>query len=339
MWPVVGTYPASPCTPQGLRRCSPKQVQWLKDEIESKKGAEAGVAAQMESLESRGGVVMEQKWDGHTFTSLMISSTKTDFTEDLHLREWGQGKNNSDEYERMEILKWRQMWYTPRSLYLMTLTNPFRRRCIDLMEWKWFDRFILFVIAFNVVIMAWDDPQNHDPSSDNKVLASVFGYVFQLIFTGEAVVKIAAMGFLMGQRTYLRDNWNCLDFFIVCTGMADLVPSGGEEEEGGPAVVLRTFRLLRPLRALRAVGRLKGLRMLVELLIGCIPMLVNVFGLISFIFFIFGILGVQLFGGIMRGRCYDMTEGFIGDAEQVCAAQLLQTDPVYPARSRHVPYC
>jgi hypothetical protein len=51
--------------------------------------------------------------------------------------------------------------------------------------------------------------------------------------------------------------------------------------------------------------------MLVGLLLKCIPMLANVIGLLAFIFFIFGILGVQLFGGQLRGACYDIDNGGI----------------------------
>ena len=40
---------------------------------------------------------------------------------------------------------------------------------------------------------------------------------------GQDVLTPGKQGLLVGKRTYLRDNWNCLDFFIVCTGMSDLV--------------------------------------------------------------------------------------------------------------------
>lgn len=86
------------------------------------------------------------------------------------MRDWDSSHNHLDEYERQETLKWRQMWYTPRSLMVLTLTNPLRSRCIDIIENKWFDRCILVVIAFNVVIMAWDDPQNHNPKYARETL-------------------------------------------------------------------------------------------------------------------------------------------------------------------------
>ncbi|KAJ1492560.1 hypothetical protein T484DRAFT_1770483, partial [Baffinella frigidus] len=210
------------------------KMEALRGEIEEKKKEEQKLVNALENVESRGQVVFsEKKWLGHTFSSLLTSVAKTMHTEDLHMRDWDSSHNHLDEYERQETLKWRQMWYTPRSLMVLTLTNPLRSRCIDIIENKWFDRCILVVIAFNVVIMAWDDPQNHNPKSPDKQLAQSLGYAFQLIFTFESSVKIVSMGLLVGKRTYLRDNWNCLDFFIVCTGMSDLVPTEGEDS--GPA--------------------------------------------------------------------------------------------------------
>lgn len=201
-------------------------------------------------------------------------------------------------------MKWRAMWYTPKSLGIMGLNNPLRRRTIDIIESKWFERFIQLTIAGNCVQMASDDPRDTNRDSPNKRLVAILGVVFWSIFAFECVSKIVATGFIKGKGTYLRDSWNRLDFLIVTTGILDFV-----NVEGASAVILRSFRLFRPLRALRAIGRFKDLRMLVELLLGCIPMLTNVFALIAFILFVFGILGVQLFSRGLQGRCYSVEDG------------------------------
>jgi hypothetical protein len=73
---------------------------------------------------------------------------------------------------------------------------------------------------------------------------------------------------------------------------------------------LSAIRSLRVLRPLRAITKFPQLKFLVMLLFQCIPMLGNVIGLLAFIFFIFGILGVQLFGGQLRGSCYNIDSGF-----------------------------
>jgi len=43
-------------------------------------------------------------------------------------------------------------------------------------------------------------------------------YVFVVIFTGEAIVKIIAYGFVLHPGAYLRNGWNIMDFVIVVVG-------------------------------------------------------------------------------------------------------------------------
>jgi len=43
-------------------------------------------------------------------------------------------------------------------------------------------------------------------------------YVFLVIFTLEAIMKVVAYGFALHPGAYLRNGWNILDFFIVSVG-------------------------------------------------------------------------------------------------------------------------
>lgn len=71
-------------------------------------------------------------------------------------------------------------------------------------------------------------------------------------------------------------------------------------------------RFLLPLRTMRQLPQLRGL---VEVLLEAVPMLSNVIMFCAFIFGVFAILGMQVFRGILRGRCYDLTAGTTrGDA-------------------------
>jgi hypothetical protein len=42
-------------------------------------------------------------------------------------------------------------------------------------------------------------------------------------FICEAVVKIVAQGLVNHRNAYLRDWWNCLDFFVVLTSIVELI--------------------------------------------------------------------------------------------------------------------
>ena len=51
---------------------------------------------------------------------------------------------------------------------------------------------------------------------------AVADYFFTIAFIIEMVIKLIALGFVMDEGSYLRDNWNRLDFFIVVTSMVEL---------------------------------------------------------------------------------------------------------------------
>tara|TARA_Y100000780_G_C13490089_1_gene341930 strand:- start:185 stop:430 length:246 start_codon:yes stop_codon:yes gene_type:complete len=42
--------------------------------------------------------------------------------------------------------------------------------------------------------------------------------VFTLLFTVEMLLKIVAMGLVLGKGAYLRDAWNVLDCLVVVSG-------------------------------------------------------------------------------------------------------------------------
>ncbi|KAF7476440.1 Hypothetical predicted protein [Marmota monax] len=83
-------------------------------------------------------------------------------------------------------------------------------------------------------------------------------YIFTVIYTFEALIKILARGFCLNEFTYLRDPWNWLDFSVITlayVGTAiDLRGISG----------LRTFRVLR---ALKTVSVIPGLKVIVGALI------------------------------------------------------------------------
>ena len=52
------------------------------------------------------------------------------------------------------------------------------------------------------------------------------GQAFTFLFLLELLFKVVALGFVMDERSYLRESWNILDFFIVSTSMIDIAVGG-----------------------------------------------------------------------------------------------------------------
>ena len=107
--------------------------------------------------------------------------------------------------------------YATVSLCCLSVTNPFRNKIIQLVAINpWFDRFILIVILVNCFFLAID---REIASITEK--GDTIDFVFLLIYTGEMILKIIAMGFVMRAHSYLRDTWNvvsnyfCLNQFLL----------------------------------------------------------------------------------------------------------------------------
>jgi hypothetical protein len=195
--------------------------------------------------------------------------------------------------------------YCQKSLFVFDLENGFRQLCIKVMHSNIFNNFILLVILANAITMGMVDYKvvdlnTYEPvvengregvSARNKFLKST-EVPFLTIFIFEMVVKMVSMGFVQ----YMKDNWNRLDFIVVCVGILEFLP-------GMPNIsFLRSFRALRPLRSL---NRFPALRTMVSAFILSLGQLTDVIVFIIFIFVIFGITSVQLWGGLgaQQGRC------------------------------------
>jgi hypothetical protein len=75
-----------------------------------------------------------------------------------------------------------------------------------------------------------------------------------VLFLLECINKNIACGTLLDEGSYLRDNWNRLDMFIVATSMIDMSLANVDI----PA--LKVLRLLRTLRPLRVISNNRAMK-------------------------------------------------------------------------------
>uniref|UniRef100_A0A8W4FD88 Calcium voltage-gated channel subunit alpha1 H n=1 Tax=Sus scrofa TaxID=9823 RepID=A0A8W4FD88_PIG len=174
----------------------------------------------------------------------------------------------------------------PRSWCLRLVCNPYPSRHVSML-----------VIMLNCVTLGLFRPcEDVECRSERCSILEAFDDFIFAFFAAEMLIKMVALG-LFGQKCYLGDTWNRLDFFIVMAGMM-------EYSLDGHNVSLSAIRTVRVLRPLRAINRVPSMRILVTLLLDTLPMLGNVLLLCFFVFFIFGIVGVQLWAGLLRNRCF-----------------------------------
>jgi membrane-anchored protein YejM (alkaline phosphatase superfamily) len=100
-----------------------------------------------------------------------------------------------------------------------------------------------------------DNPLLIDPEGDDKVILMKFDLVMTILFTLELVTKVIVFGFAVnGENSYMRNNWNLMDFVIVAFSLISIIFSDVDLE------IFKLLRMLRVLRPLRMISRNPGLR-------------------------------------------------------------------------------
>ncbi|XP_037295286.1 muscle calcium channel subunit alpha-1 isoform X2 [Manduca sexta] len=201
-----------------------------------------------------------------------------------------------------------------RALFCLTLKNPLRKLCIDIVEWKPFEWMILTTIFANCIALAVYTPYPASDSNYTNWVLEKIEYVFLVIFTGECVMKIIAYGFVMHPGSYLRNGWNLLDFTIVVIGMVSTVLSS-IFKDAFDVKALRAFRVLRPLRLVSGVPSLQIV--LNSILKAMVPLL-HIALLVIFVIIIYAIIGLELFSGKMHKSCYNKYTDEIMDSPHPC---------------------
>uniref|UniRef100_A0A8C2B841 Voltage-dependent L-type calcium channel subunit alpha n=1 Tax=Cyprinus carpio TaxID=7962 RepID=A0A8C2B841_CYPCA len=135
-------------------------------------------------------------------------------------------------------------------------------------------------------------------------------YLFLIIFTVEAFLKVIAYGLLCHPNAYLRNGWNLLDFIIVVVGLFSAILEQATKGDGGTSMggkaagfdvkALRAFRVLRPLRLVSGVP---SLQVVLNSIIKAMVPLLHIALLVLFVIIIYAIIGLELFMGKMHRTC------------------------------------
>ncbi|BFY98489.1 hypothetical protein BsWGS_01529 [Bradybaena similaris] len=204
-----------------------------------------------------------------------------------------------------------------RSLFIFPPWNSVRKAALYVTTHQVFDLFIFVTIIFNCVYLA----------SPTLPAAEKLEYIFLAIYTAECCIKIVGRGLILNNNTYLREPWNCLDFFVVVTALVTMLlqfafPHMMIQDIKG----LRTFRVLR---ALKTISIVPGLKTIVSALLRAFKMMFDVLLLTIFCLMVFAMFGLQLYMGSLRHKCVLQVTGY-SDYES-----LLTYDEYYAAWVRN----
>lgn len=171
----------------------------------------------------------------------------------------------------------------PNIIFLET-GNKSKDFCYKVVSYWLFDHFILVCILLNTLCLAliWYD----EPKDLNGILY-IFGFIFNIIYTVEAGLKLFGCGW-----DYFRDNWNIFDLIIVIAAWLGEIASQFGLELGAFMTVIKAFRCFR---IFKIIKKYKSLRILFFTFVGALPQLTYVGGLLLLFIFLYSVLGVFVF--------------------------------------------
>ncbi|MBD2842397.1 ion transporter [Erythrobacter sp. KMU-140] len=152
-----------------------------------------------------------------------------------------------------------------------------QQRAKDLVEARWFERFIITVIVINAIGLGLETYPG--AMSVAGELIRRLDQIAIAIFVIELAIKLFAY-----RLAFFRNGWNVFDLAIVG---AALVPAGEQ---------FSVLRALRILRALRLVSVVPSMRKVIVGLFSAIPSIATVIVMLLLLFYISAVMATKLFG-------------------------------------------
>lgn len=190
--------------------------------------------------------------------------------------------------------------YAKKSLNYFSYNNRFRKLIVWITEWSIFDSIVVSLIIIGSTCQVMQDFQDpHALTQKNQILFKIMD-VISIFFICECLMKIIAQGLYKHKNSYLKNNWNLVDFVVVISSVFELVVTALFANNLPSFKMLRALRVFRPLRT---VKRVPSMRRLVSIMLRSIPELGNTIAFMLFFFVVFGIVGIQTFNGSFYQRC------------------------------------
>ena len=177
-----------------------------------------------------------------------------------------------------------------QAFFIFSKDSCFRTFCYKLIKHKYWETIVLVLICLSSLKLAFDTWERKKDSPVD-VWAGYADLFFNYAFICEMSIKLIALGLCMDEGSYLRDEWNQMDFFIVTSSIFDMALSNVEID------AIKILRMLRALRPLRFITHNLAMKLIVKALIESMGGIFNVLVAVGVVFLIFAIMGVNFFSG------------------------------------------
>ncbi len=170
------------------------------------------------------------------------------------------------------------------------------RTCGGIVDARWFNPFIVGVIALNAVVIGLETyPAVNDRYGDGLTLANE---IFLGIFIVEILLRFGA--FATHPADFFKSGWHIFDIVVIGAVFIPGVSSNAQ-----------LLRLVRLLRVVRVVSVLPDLRVIISGLARSVLPIASLFLLIIFVLYVFGIIGWMLYGALLPEQWGDIGTAMI----------------------------
>lgn len=170
------------------------------------------------------------------------------------------------------------------------------RTCGSIVDARWFNPFIVGVIALNAVVIGLETyPAVNDRYGDGLTLANE---IFLGIFIVEILLRFGA--FATHPADFFKSGWHIFDIVVIGAVFIPGVSSNAQ-----------LLRLVRLLRVVRVVSVLPDLRVIISGLARSVLPIASLFLLIIFVLYVFGIIGWMLYGALLPEQWGDIGTAMI----------------------------
>ncbi|XP_054614770.1 sodium channel protein type 4 subunit alpha B-like isoform X2 [Dunckerocampus dactyliophorus] len=177
-----------------------------------------------------------------------------------------------------------------------------RRACACLLENKYFEGFVTFMILLSSGALVFEDIY-----LEKRLLIKTILEYAERVFIFVFVVELLLRWFADGFRKFFTNPWCWLDFLVVGTFPGLLTAN---------ALGFSPLGAIKCLRPLRVLCRFEGMKVALKTLFGAIPSCLDVLLACLTLCLVFAIVGVNLFAGKFH-YCFNATSNEVFHSSQV----------------------
>ena len=193
-------------------------------------------------------------------------------------------KNQTSNNDEIDEKIYDEFIFTDNSFFIFSSTNPFRKKCQKIFLNEFFEILILLIIIVNSIILILEI--NNHPYY-------IIDLLFLIIFFFEFCIKSIALGFIIGNNTYLRDFGNCIDFLVLISSFLDFII-------GTNFAPLRLFRLMK---FFRIINLFPHMSRFIDIFIDSFYNLFYIYFLLFISILFFSIIGFSFFNSRFEYLC------------------------------------